>query len=155
MARPVRKVTRFPELAGLAEVAGLADVSRTRAGQLAAHPWFPPPVQRLAMGPVWLKANVKTFLAIPRPAGRSPKTTPMEHPEFRWHVLSECPDEGPCPIHGLNRVADDDITCHACEECGVFTLRPGSSGVVAHCVGCQHEWVVVHPPGGAIWGPEI
>jgi hypothetical protein len=21
---------------------------------------------------------------------------------FHWHVLSECPDEGACPIHGIN-----------------------------------------------------
>lgn len=88
---------------------------------------------------------------------------PMKHPEFRWHVLSECPDEGPCPIHGRAESADDEkewsaddeILCPACGECGMFTLCPGGSGVVAHCVGCQHEWVVVHPPGGAIWEPEI
>ena len=50
-------MTKFPMLAGLAEVAGLAGVSRSRAGQLAAHPDFPEPVQRLAMGPVWLEAD--------------------------------------------------------------------------------------------------
>ena len=66
-------MTRFPKLAGLAEVAGLAGVSRTRAGQLAAHPDFPEPVDRLAMGPVWREADVLTFLATPRKAGRKPK----------------------------------------------------------------------------------
>ena len=66
-------MTRFPRLAGLAEVAGLAGVSRTRAGQLAANPQFPEPVARLAMGPVWLESDVAKFLAIPRKAGRKPK----------------------------------------------------------------------------------
>ena len=66
-------MTKFPKLAGLAEVASLADVSRTRAGQLAAHPDFPKPVDRLAMGPVWLEVDVKAFLATPRKPGRRPR----------------------------------------------------------------------------------
>ena len=64
---------RIPKLAGLAEVASFAGVSRQRAGQLAAHPDFPEPVDRLAMGPVWLESDVKKFLATPRKAGRRPK----------------------------------------------------------------------------------
>ena len=59
-----------PKLAGLAEVASLAGVSRQRAAQLAAHPAFPAPVARLAMGPVWLEADVTKFLATPRKPGR-------------------------------------------------------------------------------------
>lgn len=43
----IEKMVRPMEFAGLAEVAGLARVSRSRAGQLAAHPDFPEPVQRL------------------------------------------------------------------------------------------------------------
>lgn len=66
-------MTGFPKLAGLAEVASLAGVSRTRAGQIAAHPDFPEPVQRLAMGPVWLEANVQKFLNTERKPGRKPK----------------------------------------------------------------------------------
>lgn len=66
-------MTSIPKLAGLAEVAGLAGVSRTRAGQLAAHPEFPVPAQRLAMGPVWAEADVKAFLAVERKPGRKPK----------------------------------------------------------------------------------
>ena len=65
----------IPKLAGLAEVAGLAGVSRTRAGQLANHPDFPEPVQRLAMGPVWLEADVQAFLDTPRKPGRKPAST--------------------------------------------------------------------------------
>jgi len=69
-------VARVPKLAGLAEIASLAGVSRQRAGQLAAHPDFPEPVQRLAMGPVWLEADVKKFLAAPRKPGRKAQERP-------------------------------------------------------------------------------
>jgi len=63
-------MTRFPKLAGLAEVAGLAGVSRKRAWQLTQHKDFPKPVQPLAMGPVWLESDVQAFLDTPRPGGR-------------------------------------------------------------------------------------
>jgi hypothetical protein len=63
-------MTKFPKLAGLAEVASLAGVSRQRAGQYAAHPDFPAPVARLAMGPVWRESDVLRFLATPRRPGR-------------------------------------------------------------------------------------
>jgi len=66
-------VTRCPKLAGLAEIAGLAGVSRQRASQLANHPDFPEPADRLAMGPVWLESDIRAFLAAPRKAGRKPK----------------------------------------------------------------------------------
>ena len=68
-------MTRIPKLAGLAEIASLADVSRTRAGQIAAHPDFPEPVARLAMGPVWRESDVAKFLATPRKPGRRAKGT--------------------------------------------------------------------------------
>jgi hypothetical protein len=70
-------VNRIPKLAGLAEVASLAGVSRQRAAQLANHPGFPEPVQRLAMGPVWREADVQKFLATPRTPGRRPKAQPV------------------------------------------------------------------------------
>ena len=69
-------MTRFPKLAGLAEVAGLAGVTRKRAWQLTQHPAFPEPVQVLAMGPVWRESDVQAFLDTPRPAGRKPVTRP-------------------------------------------------------------------------------
>lgn len=59
-----------PRLAGLAEVAGLAVVSRKRAWQLTQHKDFPEPAQVLAMGPVWRESDVLAFLAIPRRGGR-------------------------------------------------------------------------------------
>jgi hypothetical protein len=75
--------TRIPKLAGLAEVAALlaeragkAKVSRSYAGQVTARRDFPEPVQRLAMGPVWLEADVKAFLATERKSGRRPKGDP-------------------------------------------------------------------------------
>jgi hypothetical protein len=70
----------IPRLAGLAEIAGLlaersgrAKVSRSYAGQVTAHPDFPEPVQRLAMGPVWVEADVAKFIETPRSPGRKRK----------------------------------------------------------------------------------
>ena len=63
----------FPKLAGLAEVASLAGKSRKRAWQLTQGKTFPEPVQVLAMGPVWLEADVVTFLARARTSGRQAK----------------------------------------------------------------------------------
>ena len=62
-----------PKLAGVAEVAALAGVSRQRATQITRHPDFPGPVDRLAMGPVWLEADVRAFIDTPRKAGRKRK----------------------------------------------------------------------------------
>lgn len=66
-------MTTVPRLAGLAEIASLRGCSRQRAGQIAALPGFPEPVQRLAMGPVWVEAEVVEFLGTERKAGRKPK----------------------------------------------------------------------------------
>jgi hypothetical protein len=70
----------LPNLAGLAEVAALlaersgkAKVSRSYAGQVAKHPEFPAPVQVLAMGPVWVEADVVKFIETPRVPGRRRK----------------------------------------------------------------------------------
>jgi len=92
-------MTRFPKLAGLAEIAGLAGVSRTRAGQLAAHPDFPQPVQRLAMGPVWREADVTKFLATERKPGRRPKYKAADPMACSDPPEESCSDAG-CPAHG-------------------------------------------------------
>lgn len=63
----------IPKLCGLAEVAEMKGVSRQRAGQITKHPEFPEPVQVLAATPVWIEADVRAFLATPRPAGRPRK----------------------------------------------------------------------------------
>lgn len=65
----------IPKLAGVAEIAALAGVSKQRADQLTRNPKFPAPVDELEMGRVWAEADVKAFLAAPRPAGR-----PRKHP---------------------------------------------------------------------------
>jgi hypothetical protein len=74
--------TEIPRLAGLAEVAALlaeksgrAKVSRSYAGQVTARRDFPEPVQRLAMGPVWIEADVVKFIGTPRKPGRKRSTT--------------------------------------------------------------------------------
>jgi hypothetical protein len=66
-------MTAVPKLAGVAEVAGLAGVSRQRAAQITRLPSFPAPVQELAMGPVWIESEVTKFLATPRKPGRPSK----------------------------------------------------------------------------------
>lgn len=72
--------TEVPTLAGLAEIAVLlakkarkVKVSRTYAGQVAGRPDFPEPVDHLAMGPVWLEADVAKFIETPRAPGRKRK----------------------------------------------------------------------------------
>lgn len=62
-----------PRLAGLAEVAALAGVTRKRAWQLTRHPDFPQPVQVLAATPVWLESDVVKFASTPRTPGRKRK----------------------------------------------------------------------------------
>lgn len=71
---------RLPKLAGIAEVTALlserserSQVSRAYAVQVTGHPDFPEPVQRLAMGPVWLEADVVKFIETPRAPGRRRK----------------------------------------------------------------------------------
>jgi predicted DNA-binding transcriptional regulator AlpA len=63
-------MTRIPKLAGLAEVAGLAGVTRQRAYQLTKVKTFPDPAQVLAATPVWLESDVVAFLGTPRAPGR-------------------------------------------------------------------------------------
>ncbi|MEO3976755.1 hypothetical protein [Streptomyces sp. CAU 1734] len=70
-----------PELAGLAEVARIAGVSKGRASQLRSElgPYF---VQELASGPVYLASGVRTYAAEDRPTPGVRRTeiplTPLE-----------------------------------------------------------------------------
>ena len=86
-------------LAGLAEIAGLAGVSRQRASQLAGHPDFPAPIARLAMGPVWRESDVQAFLATPRKSGRRPKYKADDPMACSDPPEESCSDAG-CPAHG-------------------------------------------------------
>lgn len=50
-----------PELVSLTEIGRMLNVTKQRAGQLAARPDFPQPVVRLASGPLYAKAAVGQF----------------------------------------------------------------------------------------------
>ena len=49
------------KLAGLAEVAEIFGVTKKTAMKYADHPAFPPPIDRLAAGPVWFRADVERW----------------------------------------------------------------------------------------------
>jgi hypothetical protein len=51
----------IPELVGLSEISVLLAVTRQRVAQLTKHPEFPPPVSRLAMGPVYSARSIRNF----------------------------------------------------------------------------------------------
>lgn len=50
------------QLAGIAEIAELLGVTRQRVTQLTKREDFPPPVERLRMGPVWNLSDVKDWI---------------------------------------------------------------------------------------------
>jgi predicted DNA-binding transcriptional regulator AlpA len=63
------------ELAGLAEVAAICKVSKDTALKYARRPDFPAPLDRLASGPVWRRADIEAWAAktLPLRTGRPPK----------------------------------------------------------------------------------
>jgi hypothetical protein len=61
------RAMKIPRLAGLAEVATILSVTRQRAGQITQTRRFPDPLQRLAMGPVWLESDVLAYRDTERP----------------------------------------------------------------------------------------
>jgi predicted DNA-binding transcriptional regulator AlpA len=63
------------ELAGLAEVAAICGVTKDTALKYARRSDFPKPLDRLAAGPVWSRADVEAWAAktLPLPTGRPPK----------------------------------------------------------------------------------
>ncbi|WP_143658113.1 hypothetical protein [Embleya scabrispora] len=64
-----------PELWGLAEIAEHLEVSRSRAGQLAARDDFPPAVQRIKAGPLHIAEQVRAWTETwKRRNGRPPLT---------------------------------------------------------------------------------
>lgn len=52
---------KVPPLVAQAEIAAMLGVSRQRVQQLINGPKFPRPVQELAMGKVWLRADVERW----------------------------------------------------------------------------------------------
>lgn len=61
-----------PELAGVAEVAEMLGVSKQTVVKYAARADFPEPLDRLAAGPVWRRADVEEWAkrTLPLPPGR-------------------------------------------------------------------------------------
>jgi hypothetical protein len=55
-------------LVGVAELAKMFSVSKTRARQLATYSNFPAPVAKLAATPVWDAGEVRRYAAENRPA---------------------------------------------------------------------------------------
>jgi len=69
----------LPDLIGVAELAGLLDVTKQRVSYLAkGTAGFPKPFATLAAGPVWLKPTVTRFVETweRRPRGRPKKLEP-------------------------------------------------------------------------------
>lgn len=61
LQREIEKPT-FPKFAGVAEAAEILGVSRQRVGELeATHPDFPPVIQRLKSGPVFVREHIEGF----------------------------------------------------------------------------------------------
>jgi predicted DNA-binding transcriptional regulator AlpA len=60
------------KLAGIREIAEIAGVSPQRANQLAAKPDFPKPLDRIAAGPVWDRAEVRAWVK-KRAKGKEPR----------------------------------------------------------------------------------
>lgn len=67
-----------PELAGVAEVAEVCRVPKRTAIRYTQRPDFPEPLDRLAAGPVWLRADVEEWARrmLPLPTGRPRKPEP-------------------------------------------------------------------------------
>lgn len=63
---------RDGELAGLAEVAELLEVTKRTALSYSRRPDFPEPLDRLAAGPVWRREDIEEWAArrLPLPRGR-------------------------------------------------------------------------------------
>jgi hypothetical protein len=53
----------YPDLIGVTELAGILNVSKQRASELARQSTFPAPIAQLASGPVWLEPTVRRFVA--------------------------------------------------------------------------------------------
>lgn len=61
-----------PELGGVAEIAEMLGVTKQTVLKYAGRPDFPEPLERLAAGPVWKRADVEAWAArtLPLPPGR-------------------------------------------------------------------------------------
>lgn len=51
------------QVLGAAELGKLLGVSRQRVSQLTAKEWFPSPISRLSMGPVWELVDIERMVS--------------------------------------------------------------------------------------------
>lgn len=67
-----------PELAGIAEIADLLAVTKNTALKYSRRLDFPEPLDRLASGPIWRRADVEAWAAanLPLRPGRPPRKPP-------------------------------------------------------------------------------
>ena len=77
-ARPVPLVASLGvarHLVGVAEIAQIFGVSKQTAVKYSQRPDFPEPLDRLASGPVWLRADVESWGRdhLPLRTGRPPR----------------------------------------------------------------------------------
>jgi predicted DNA-binding transcriptional regulator AlpA len=63
-------------LVGLAEVAELLQVTKRTASNYSGRSDFPAPIERLASGPIWRRADIERWAreTLPLPPGPRPKT---------------------------------------------------------------------------------
>jgi hypothetical protein len=61
-----------PELAGLAEIAAMLEVTKRTASNYTQRDDFPEPIDRLAAGPVWRRSDIEEWAGrtLPLPPGR-------------------------------------------------------------------------------------
>ena len=73
----VASAAMSPELAGLQEVAEILGVPKRTAARYVRRADFPPPLDRLASGPVWRRVDVEQWgrHSLPLRTGRPPKET--------------------------------------------------------------------------------
>lgn len=64
-----------PDLASVAEVAEICGVPKRTAFRYIQRGDFPKPIERLAAGPIWRRADIEEWAAktLPLPTGRPPK----------------------------------------------------------------------------------
>lgn len=52
----------YPEVVGVAEIAGMLSVSKQRVSELARSRRFPDPLYELAGGPIWIRGAIEAFV---------------------------------------------------------------------------------------------
>jgi hypothetical protein len=112
-----------PQLAGLAEVATMLNVSKQRASQIAARSDFPRPQIQFAMGPAWTRSSVVQFQQSADATKRSRRSVQVKKPGA--HLLThvrQMPTDEPAPMSD-SQFKNMVITAF---EAGLSTRTPGA-----------------------------